>query len=131
MGGGGGAQGKILSTPMHFIGHGRGTVVNSEIIQRLGTFFPGAGYPGGSPSGGGDTQAGNPGIHMTTLDIQDGNQASLNVDIVDVADKLLKAMEKVAALFGKKGVKAVQKFHKAMKNGREWCRGRGCQYVEL
>src|SRR3546814_3022777 len=51
---------------------------------------------------------------MTTLDIQDGNQASLNVDIVDVADKLLKAMEKVAALFGKKGVKAVQKFHKAM-----------------
>src|SRR3546814_18104963 len=51
---------------------------------------------------------------MTTLDIQDGNQASLNVDIVDVADKLLKAMEKVAALFGKKGVKAVQTFHKAM-----------------
>src|SRR3546814_3044365 len=51
---------------------------------------------------------------MTTLDIRDGNQASLNVDIVDVADKLLKAMEKVAALFGKKGVKAVQKFHKAM-----------------
>src|SRR3546814_19551046 len=51
---------------------------------------------------------------MTTLDIQDGNQASLNVDIVDVADKLLKAMEKVAALFGKKGVKTVQKFHKAM-----------------
>src|SRR3546814_6951446 len=112
MGGGGGAQGKILSTPMHFIGHGRGTVVNSEIIQRLGTFFPGAGYPGGSPSGGGDTPAGNPGIHMTTLDIQDSNQASLNVDIFDVADKSLKAMETVAEPFCKQGVNAVKTCHK-------------------
>src|SRR3546814_16537658 len=93
MGGGGGAQGKILSTPMHFIGHGRGTVVNSEIIQRLGTFFPGAGYPGGSPSGGGDTQAGNPGLHLQTLDTQDGKHASLHVDIHGGADKLLNTKE--------------------------------------
>src|SRR3546814_15623461 len=50
----GSGMGKILSTPLHFIGHGRGTVVNSEIIQRLGTTFPNAGNPSAS-----DPLAGN------------------------------------------------------------------------
>src|SRR3546814_13794652 len=59
----GSGMGKILSTPLHFIGHGRGTVVNSEIIQRLGTTFPNAGNPSAS-----DPPAGNGGIQMPTLD---------------------------------------------------------------
>jgi hypothetical protein len=33
----------LLNSPLHFIGHGRGAVVNSEVIQRLGTYFPDAG----------------------------------------------------------------------------------------
>ncbi|NEP78129.1 MAG: hypothetical protein F6K39_08025 [Okeania sp. SIO3B3] len=33
-------QGALFNSPLHFIGFSRGTVVNSEIIQRLGTFFP-------------------------------------------------------------------------------------------
>src|SRR3546814_5310040 len=44
----GSGMGKILSTPLHLIGHGRGTAVNSEIIQRLGTTFPNTGNPSAS-----------------------------------------------------------------------------------
>ncbi len=55
-------SGKLFNSPMHFIGHSRGTVVNGEIIQRLGTYFPA-----------------KHDIHMTTLDPHDFNQASLDV----------------------------------------------------
>ena len=36
-------QGDIFNSPLHFIGIGQGAVVNTEIIQRLGTYFPNAG----------------------------------------------------------------------------------------
>jgi large repetitive protein len=36
-------QGDLFNSPLHFIGHSRGAVVESEIIQRLGTYFPNAG----------------------------------------------------------------------------------------
>src|SRR3546814_18358285 len=86
----GSGMGKILSTPLHFIGHGRGTVVNSEIIQRLGTTFPNAGNPSAS-----DPLAGNGGIQMTTLDIHDGNQPSPPIAIVAVADNMFRTAHHV------------------------------------
>jgi Ca2+-binding RTX toxin-like protein len=52
----------VLSSPLHFIGHGRGAVVNSEAIQRLGIVFPQI-----------------DGIHMTTLDPRDIPQASRDI----------------------------------------------------
>ncbi|WP_293128543.1 DNA/RNA non-specific endonuclease [Microcoleus sp. bin38.metabat.b11b12b14.051] len=63
-------QGPVLNSPLHFVGFSRGTVVNSEIIQRLGTYFPNA---GGSRKN--DTRD----LQMTTLDPHDFNQPSLNV----------------------------------------------------
>ena len=35
-----GVDGRLFNSPMHFIGHSRGTSVNSEIIQRFDTYFP-------------------------------------------------------------------------------------------
>src|SRR5690606_7979362 len=58
---------KIFASPLHFIGHSRGTVVNSEIIQRLGVHFKDAG--------------GAHGIHMTTLDPHDMEQKTLNIPL--------------------------------------------------
>ncbi|WP_254565827.1 DNA/RNA non-specific endonuclease [Oscillatoria sp. HE19RPO] len=51
-------QGDIFNSPLHFIGIGQGAVVNTEMIQRLGTYFPNAG----------GTIAGLPDIQMTTVD---------------------------------------------------------------
>jgi hypothetical protein len=52
----------LFNSSLHFIGFGRGSVVNSEIIQRLGTFFP-------------ETQERYanffPDLHMTTIDPND------------------------------------------------------------
>ncbi|MEZ6135594.1 MAG: dockerin type I domain-containing protein [Pirellulaceae bacterium] len=67
--------GKVLKSPLHFIGHSRGTVVNSEIIQRLGTYYP---------------EIKN--IQMTTLDPHDVPQASLDVR----TSSLLKAISAIA-----------------------------------
>jgi DNA/RNA endonuclease G (NUC1) len=63
-------QGAILNSPLHFIGFSRGTVVNSEIIQRLGTYFPEAGGKENS-----DVRD----LQMTTLDPHDFDQPGLNV----------------------------------------------------
>ena len=54
--------GGLLQSPLHFIGHSRGTVVNSEIIQRLGYH-----------------KVVESGIHMTTLDPHDFQQKSLDI----------------------------------------------------
>jgi DNA/RNA endonuclease G (NUC1) len=61
-------QGRVLNSPMHFIGFSRGTVVNSEIIQRLLTAFP---HAGGVSDSDRDLQ-------MTTIDPHDFEQPSLN-----------------------------------------------------
>ena len=59
--------GQLFQSPFHFIGHDRGAVVNSEIIQRLGA------YAEKNPS------AKIPDIQMTTLDPRDQAQDSLRL----------------------------------------------------
>ncbi|NEQ48475.1 MAG: PKD domain-containing protein [Leptolyngbya sp. SIOISBB] len=66
-------QGLLLDSPLHFIGFSRGTVVNSEIIQRLGTYYPNAG--GVVRDENGQVIAGD--LHMTTIDPHDFDQPSL------------------------------------------------------
>jgi large repetitive protein len=56
--------GELFASPLHLIGHSRGTVVNSEIVQRLGTWNPELDD-----------------IHMTTLDPHDFVQDSLKVPL--------------------------------------------------
>lgn len=63
-------QGAVFNSPLHFVGFSRGTVVNSEIIQRLGTYFPDAG---------GKENSDIRDLQMTTLDPHDFDQPSLNV----------------------------------------------------
>ncbi|WP_341735970.1 DUF4114 domain-containing protein [Microcoleus sp. CAWBG640] len=65
-------QGDLFNSPMHFMGFSRGTVVNSEILQRLGTFFPQAGGVQGSN---------NRDLQMTTIDPHDFYQPSLNLQL--------------------------------------------------
>ncbi|MBL7187982.1 MAG: tandem-95 repeat protein [Phycisphaerae bacterium] len=55
-------EGRLFDSPLHFIGHSRGAVVNSEIVQRLGTYFPEVNR-----------------IHMTALDPHDQVQESLDL----------------------------------------------------
>jgi large repetitive protein len=75
---------RLLGSAMHFIGHSRGTVVNSEILQRLGTFAPNAG--------------GDRGIQMTTLDPHDFEQKSLDVDINKLVQLVMKAVGVVTSI---------------------------------
>ncbi|MEA5471931.1 putative Ig domain-containing protein [Spirulina sp. 06S082] len=70
-------HGAIFDSPLHFIGHSRGTVVNSEIIQRLGTDFPEAG---------GKQESGERDLQMTTLDPHDFRQESLRLPLLDYRD---------------------------------------------
>jgi hypothetical protein len=66
-------QGDLFNSPLHFMGFSRGTVVNSEIVQRLGTFFPQAG----------GTSMANRDLQMTTIDPHDFYQPSLNLQLRD------------------------------------------------
>ncbi|MBP0022028.1 MAG: DNA/RNA non-specific endonuclease [Cyanobacteria bacterium SBLK] len=70
-------HGAIFDSPLHFVGHSRGTVVNSEIIQRLGTDFPEAG---------GKQESGQRDLQMTTLDPHDFRQESLRLPLLDYRD---------------------------------------------
>ncbi|MEN9317399.1 MAG: hypothetical protein RIS35_3792, partial [Pseudomonadota bacterium] len=72
--------GKLLVSPMHFIGHSRGTVVNSEIIQRLGA------------SGKVTT-----GIQMTTLDPHDFDQKSLDIPLGKLAKEVQEYIKLIKA----------------------------------
>ncbi|WP_449192625.1 tandem-95 repeat protein [Thauera sp.] len=63
--------GAVLESPMHFIGHSRGTSVNSEVIQRLGVSFP---------------EVRN--IHMTTLDPHEFVQPALDIPIAGALSKV-------------------------------------------
>ena len=65
-------QGDLFDSPMHFIGFSRGTVVNSEIVQRLLTAFPNA---GGTNQFGRDFQ-------VTTIDPHDFDQESLSLPLI-------------------------------------------------
>jgi hypothetical protein len=66
-------QGALLDSPLHFIGFSRGSVVNSEIIQRLGVYFPEAG--GVVRDSEGKVLRGD--LQMTTIDPHDFAQPSL------------------------------------------------------
>jgi endonuclease G len=61
-------QGSVFNSPLHFIGFGQGAVVNSEILQRLGTFFPLAG----------GTSKENRDLQMTTVDPYDYDSSSFS-----------------------------------------------------
>lgn len=65
-------QGDLFDSPMHFIGFSRGTVVNSEIVQRLLTAFPNAG---------GTTQF-DQDFQVTTIDPHDFDQESLELPVI-------------------------------------------------
>nr|WP_228050355.1 DNA/RNA non-specific endonuclease [Tychonema sp. LEGE 06208] len=67
-------QGDLFNSPLHFMGFSRGTVVNSEIVQRLGTFFPQAGGVQGSN---------NRDLQMTTVDPHDFYQPNLKLNLLD------------------------------------------------
>jgi DNA/RNA endonuclease G (NUC1) len=64
-------QGAVFNSPLHFVGFSRGAVVNSEIIQRFGTYFPDAG----------GVKGGIKDLQMTTVDPHDFYQPSLNLTL--------------------------------------------------
>ncbi|MEG4866944.1 MULTISPECIES: DNA/RNA non-specific endonuclease [unclassified Microcoleus] len=66
------SQGAIFNSPLHFVGFSRGAVVNSEIIQRVGTYFPLAG---------GKENSLFRDLQMTTLDPHDFDQPSFSVQL--------------------------------------------------
>ncbi|MCT7953196.1 hypothetical protein NG798_25700 [Ancylothrix sp. C2] len=63
-------QGGVFNSPLHFIGFSRGTVVTSEMIQRIGTYFPEAGGIEGS---------GIRDLQMTTIDPHDFDQPGFSL----------------------------------------------------
>lgn len=90
-------QGDIFNSPLHFIGHSRGTVVNSEIIQRVGTYFP---YAGGKIDEYGKPVVGDDGkpvrdLQMTTLDPHDFNQPSLAANFKDFQEPKIQIWDNI------------------------------------
>ncbi|MBO0351521.1 DNA/RNA non-specific endonuclease, partial [Phormidium pseudopriestleyi FRX01] len=65
-------QGDLFNSPMHFIGFSRGTIVNSEILQRLLTTYPHAG----------GIDENNRDLHVTTIDPHDFDQPGLSLPII-------------------------------------------------
>ena len=84
-------QGLLLDSPLHFIGFSRGTVVKSEIIQRLGTYYPNAG--GVVRDANGQVIAGD--LHMTTIDPHDFDQPSLGPVYRDFEEPEVKVWDNV------------------------------------
>ncbi|MEB3341221.1 DNA/RNA non-specific endonuclease [Okeania sp.] len=69
-------HGAVFDSPLHFIGFSRGAVVNSEMIQRIGTHFP---HAGGPLNADGTPQVDSEGseirdLQMTTIDPHDFEQ---------------------------------------------------------
>jgi hypothetical protein len=73
----------IFGSPLHFIGHSRGTVVNSEIIQRLGKYRE-------------DIRD----IHMTSLDTHDFEQLSLNFPLTELSRRVAEVVAAAAGAVG-------------------------------
>ncbi|NJO93192.1 MAG: hypothetical protein HC820_00340 [Hydrococcus sp. RM1_1_31] len=72
-------HGAIFDSPLHFIGFSRGTVVTSELVQRVGTYFPYAGGPIDAQGEPVKDAQGKPirDLQMTTIDPHDFDQPSL------------------------------------------------------
>ncbi len=67
----------LFDSPFHFIGMGRGTVVNSEIIQRLGTFYPKPVEPDNFEDPNYKNRNKFPDLQMTTIDPNDFKQSNI------------------------------------------------------
>jgi YD repeat-containing protein len=87
-------QGNLFNSPMHFIGFSRGTVVNSEIIQRLGTYYPLAGGFEADENGKRIENTGD--LQMTTIDPHDFAQEGLNIPVGELFDKALALSKNLA-----------------------------------
>ena len=74
----------LFNSPWHFVGFGRGTIVNSEIVQRLGTFFPKEENPNKFPD-----------LQMTTIDIPESEQGSLFSNLRVVNEPEVKVWDNV------------------------------------
>jgi DNA/RNA endonuclease G (NUC1) len=74
-------QGAVFNSPLHFIGFSRGTVVTSEMVQRMGTHFP---YAGGPVNADGTPKLDSEGqpvrdLQMTTIDPHDFEQPGFSL----------------------------------------------------
>jgi DNA/RNA endonuclease G (NUC1) len=78
-------QGAVFNSPLHFVGFGQGAVVNSEIVQRLGTFFPLAG----------GTSKDNRDLQMTTIDPYDYDNNSFSGPYLNILDPEIKVWNNV------------------------------------
>lgn len=78
-------QGAIFNSPLHLIGFGQGAVVNSEIIQRLGTFFPNAG----------GTSKDKRDLQMTTIDPHDYDENSIGGNFRNILDPSVRVWNNV------------------------------------
>ncbi|MGL5059984.1 MAG: DNA/RNA non-specific endonuclease [Microcoleus sp.] len=78
-------SGSVFNSPLHFVGFGQGAVVNSEIIQRLGTFFPNAG----------GTSRANRDLQMTTVDPYNYNSNSLSGHYSNILDPEIRVWNNV------------------------------------
>jgi YD repeat-containing protein len=79
-------NGALFGSTFHFIGHSRGTSVNSEIVQRMGTYFP-------------DTK-----VYMTSLDPHDFNQPSLDIPLQSLMDTTVNALRLAQAVVAATGL---------------------------
>ncbi|MEG3927823.1 DNA/RNA non-specific endonuclease, partial [Microcoleus sp. T3_D1] len=78
-------QGAVFNSPLHFVGFGQGAVVNSEIVQRLGTFLPDAG----------GTSRANRDLQMTTIDPYDYDANSFDGTYLNILDPEIKVWNNV------------------------------------
>ena len=78
-------QGAVFNSPLHFVGFGQGAVVNSEIVQRLGTFLPDAG----------GTSRANRDLQMTTIDPYDYDDNSFEGTYLNILDPEIKVWNNV------------------------------------
>ena len=91
----------LLKSPLHFIGHGRGAAVNTEIVQRLGVYFPDA-----------------KDVHFTTLDPPALGQASLAVPLADIHSALKQVTLADAQATLKSILQSVLEIKKALMSSR-------------
>src|SRR4028118_1752613 len=75
----------LFNSPMHFMGFGQGTAIDTEIVQRLGTYFPLAG----------GTSHVNRDLQMTTIDPDDFEQDYLLGTLKSFRDPSVRIWENV------------------------------------
>ena len=91
-------QGYLFNSPMHFIGFSRGTVVNSEIIQRLGKYYP---LAGGFQADSEGNRIGSGDLQMTTIDPHDFAQEGLDIPVGQLTTEALVIAAKLSGAAAK------------------------------